>query len=217
MLTRKARTMLRSTPLAATVGEGQRLSEVVEGEALLIGLNEPAIVVLGDELLLDVSTTYLLEELGLPARLLHGVSQRSGVPDHLVVNFPYGLTGVYAIRRVDSPLAAAYRLMSRLGPMTRAGLTTTFNSSSPLGDSCATPPDHSPPLGAPPNEPRTPHPPHRTGAHHSAGYDYSCARARGTTCPGPRLGPPRRRARSLPNPTSTACRQRRPHRSIRRR
>ncbi len=122
VLTRKARTMLRSTPLAATVSEGQRLSEVVEGEALLVGPNEPALVILGHGLLLDVTTMYLLEELGLPARMLHGVSQQSGVPDHLVVDFPYGLTGVYAIRRIDSPLAAAYRLMSRLGPMTRRRL-----------------------------------------------------------------------------------------------
>lgn len=120
LLTRRKRNGLRpgTVPVIAESRSADR-----DRNMLLVGESEPAILIVGPDLVLDIASTYRLAELDLPDRLLCGAHAPSTVArDHTLVDYPFGLTGVYRIDRVDSPLAASYRLLSRLGPLNRRRL-----------------------------------------------------------------------------------------------
>lgn len=117
LLTRRTRNSLRPAP---TVDAARAAHD---REILLVGDDAPAIVIVGPDSILDVTSTYHLAELDLPPRLLCGTHARSQTSsDHTLADYPFGLTGVYLMQRHDTPLAAAYRLLSRLGPLARRRL-----------------------------------------------------------------------------------------------
>ncbi len=120
LLTRRKRNGLR--PGSVSVIAETRSTER-DREMLLIGESDLAILIVGADRALDIASTYRLAELDLPDRLLCGIHAPSAAArDHTLVDFPFGLTGVYRVERVDSPLAASYRLLSQLGPLNRRRL-----------------------------------------------------------------------------------------------
>ena len=123
LLTRKAVLKLRAPRLPGSVNEARSLSDRVGGGIALLGTPMPTILLVDGSTVLDITGSYRLEELDLPPHVLHGFAHTSTTsPDHTLVDFPYGLTGVYATYRTTSPLASALRLTSQLGPLTRRRL-----------------------------------------------------------------------------------------------
>jgi hypothetical protein len=122
VLTRRATNALRSTPLQAVLAQGRHLSDLVQGDALLVGEADLIPLILGPRSVLDITSTYQLHLLDLPRKLLIGERRPSETNHHAVVDYAYGVTGAYAVKRVDTPLAAAHRLMAQLGPLNRRRL-----------------------------------------------------------------------------------------------
>jgi hypothetical protein len=122
LLTRRATNALRRTPLDSVIAQGRHLSELVQGDALLIGESDLVPVILGPRSVLDIASTYHVHLLDLPPKLLLGDRRPSDSTQHTIVDYAYGLTGAYAIKRVDTPLAAAHRLIAQLGPLNRRRL-----------------------------------------------------------------------------------------------
>lgn len=120
LLTRRALLQVRSPRVPSSVNEARDLSDQLGGGMLLLGTPMPCIVISDGAYALDIAGTYRIGELDLPRRLLHGLATRHDTHhDHSLVDFPYGLTGVYASYHTTSPLNAALRLTSQLGPLMR--------------------------------------------------------------------------------------------------
>lgn len=120
LLTRRVLHSLRSPTVPANVAEARRISDDAGGGLLLIGTPEPVVLLRSGPVVMDLATTYRLDDLGLPSKLLLGRTDTSRMqPGHAVVDFPYGLTGVYAYQRTESALSAAIKLRSQLGPLTK--------------------------------------------------------------------------------------------------
>jgi hypothetical protein len=122
LLTRRATNALRRVPLQMVIAEGRHLSDLVQAESLLIGESDLVPVILGPRSVLDITSSYRLHLLDLPPKVLVGDRRPSESVRHTIVDFPYGLTAAYAVKRVDTPLAAAHRLTAQLGPLNRRRL-----------------------------------------------------------------------------------------------
>lgn len=117
LLTRRALRILRSPRVPGSVNEARQLSDATGGGLLLIGSVEPAFVLVAGGVLADIQTSYRMEELEIPFRLLVGASRQGSDGGTTLADLPYGLTGAYLVDRVHSPLSAARVLTSELGAL----------------------------------------------------------------------------------------------------
>lgn len=123
LLTRRAVLRLRGAPLPGSVNDGRTLSDAAGGGIALLGPPMPPVLLMDGSCVLDITGSYRVEELDLPRHVLHGATRTPAAGStHTLVDYPYGLTGVYATGRTTSPLAAALRLMTQLGPLSRRRL-----------------------------------------------------------------------------------------------
>lgn len=120
LFSRRAINTMRVPRVPANVNEARDLNRATGGGLLLVGVPEPTIVLIGGGRLLDITTSYRIEDLGVPFRLLHGAARPASEHHRkTVADFAYGVTGVYTPGRVESPLSAALRLSSQLSPLTK--------------------------------------------------------------------------------------------------
>jgi len=118
LLTRRATTTLHvpdDLPLNANEAERRAREVAAAGEMLLIGTPQLAVLFLARDTVLDIATSYRMTDLDVPFRPLLGVTQHESRNRHrTVVDFPYGLTGVYSIEHVTSPACTARTLIREL-------------------------------------------------------------------------------------------------------